>query len=182
MIRYLFGFIILLFLNPDFSISQTSTEIDYGFQGDLTASFIVGKISGSFDLDYVNLNKTLYLGTRLSAERYGYATSKYGTKYEDSPYTDLDVLAKITISTQYVEFNICPGASYHSTTIESSDLALAHLMGRTITDFTGWYGKLSGDVKLKIYRDYFGFLLKFSGSKESSVGFGLFFGGNSRHP
>lgn len=178
-----FNFIVILFLSIcGNSISQTNEEIGYGFQGDITTTIMQAKISGSLDLDFVNFSKTLYLGTRLSAERYGYSTSKYGTKYEDSPYTDLDVLAKITVSTQYVEFNLCPGASYHSTHIDAYYLTLAHLQGRTYTDYTGWYGKFSGDVKLKIYRDYFGLLFKFSVSKEPSGGFGIFFGGNSRHP
>jgi len=180
MIRYLFSFIILLLLSPDFSISQTNAEIGYGFQGDITTSILQGKISGSLDLDLVNFSKTLYLGTRLSAEHY--SKSHLGNKNYDSPYTDLDALAKITLSTKYVEVNLCPGISHHSTKIDLAYQAFIASTGKIYIDYSGWYGKFSGDVKLKIYRDYFGFLLKFSGSKESSVGFGLFFGGNSRHP
>ncbi|MBI5402572.1 MAG: hypothetical protein HY959_04170 [Ignavibacteriae bacterium] len=175
-----FSIVVLIFalIIPGISIPQTNTEIGYGFQGDLSVAFLQLKISGSLDFDFINFNKTLYLGTRLSAEHY--TKSKLDSKNYDSPYTDLDVLAKITVSTPYVEINLGFGASHHSTDI---DLMLINSPIKYLyPDYTGWYGKFSGDVKFKIYRDYFGLLLKFAGSKESSIGLGIFFGGNSRHP
>jgi hypothetical protein len=180
MIKFSTVVLLLVLLIPGLSFPQANTEFGYGFQGDLSVAFLQLKVSGSLDFDFANFDKTLYLGTRLSAEYYG--KSKLDSKNYDSPYTDLDALAKITISTRYVELNLGFGASHHSTYIAPSYLMLATLTGHSYPDYTGWYGKFSGDVKYKIYRDYFGLLLKFSGSKESSVGLGIFFGGNSRHP
>jgi hypothetical protein len=74
------------------------------------------KISGASDLEFVNFDKTLYLGTRLSAEHYS-KQNPNGEIYYDSPFTYLDAKSKIKISTPHVELNLSFGASYHSTHI-----------------------------------------------------------------
>ena len=43
-----------LFFMGNIAFSQSITEINYGFQGDLSAGIINAKASGSFDLDFIN--------------------------------------------------------------------------------------------------------------------------------
>ena len=171
LISYIFLYLILC----KNLLSQTKPEFNYGVQADITSVLVVNTFGGSIDIDITSFNKEnpAYVGIRLGVEKYFKNNISFdvgggggGGPMAGSPFTDIDFLGRFTLSGKLLDLNLCPGLTYHTTT------------GRQ--DENGIYLKLAGDIKLKIYKNYIGLLIKFGISKTGYGGIGLFFGFNSR--
>ncbi|MBI5402569.1 MAG: hypothetical protein HY959_04155 [Ignavibacteriae bacterium] len=161
--------VLILILFIDLSFAQVEPETNYSVQGDFTSALLINTISGNGDFDILKIKKGVpaYLGLRLGVQRFYVSTISFGGgsgQVNGSPFTDVDLLGKFTISGRVFDLNLCPGITHHSVSNSS----------RNGDD--GIYPKLVADVKLKIFKNTAGLLLKLAYSKESYGGIGLFVG------
>jgi hypothetical protein len=162
MYKYLILLIILL--GKD-ALPQSESDIYFGVQADFTSVIFVNTFSGSFDVDFYKIDNENYLGTRLAIDYIG--KGSIDGSIHGSPYTDIDLFAKLSLSGKYLEVNFCPGFTIHNNT-------------GNYRDENGFYLKGLGELKFKIYRDYIGLICKVALSKEPYGGLGLYLGYNSR--
>lgn len=162
--KKLFLLIILPLLFGQTAYSQNIVELNYGVQADVSSIYFVNTLSGAFDMDIFKLSKDSYAGIRLGVETYDHLSP--GGKVGGSPYTDIDFLTRLNVFGEVVEVNLCPGITYHKTT--------------DLKNENGLYIKAAGDIKFKIYKNYFGVIVKFAISKQGYGGLGIFLGYNSK--
>ncbi len=155
-----------LFISVNIVFPQNSPDIGYDAQVDVTSLFFVNTLSGSFDVNFYDIDAENYLGVRLGLDYFNKGTP--GGPEEGSPFTDIDLLGKLSISGKYAEVNLCPGFTIHSSTSKLNN------------NDNGLYLKAAGEIKLKLYKDYAGLILKVGLSKEAYGGLGIYFGFNSR--
>ena len=154
---------LFLFLIPLFATAQINPKSNVTLQADITTLLVIGNIGASADFDIFEIDSTNIVGTRIGV------SSTFGFNPEGSnnnSYTDFDGLTRLTLNGKYVDFNLCPGLTYHSA---SSDYK------------SGVYLKLNSDLKIKLAENYFGLLAKLSLSKELFLGVGIYLGYSSRN-
>lgn len=164
MYKYFILVIILIFQANAFS--QKESSIDFAVQADAVSLVLVNAFTGSVDLDLLKINGSSCLGTR--AEVVYFEKGTPGGPITGSPFTDIDILSRLTVFGGVVEVSLCPGITYHfaSKIYNNTDDRL--------------YLKATGDIKFKVLDNNFGFIVKFGLSKEVYGGLGIYLGFNSR--
>lgn len=162
--KKLFLFLLIYLFFANCANSQNIVEFNYGVQADVTSVLFVNTLSGAFDMDIFKLSKDSYAGIRLGVETYEHLSP--GGTVGGSPYTDIDFLTRLNVFGEVVEVNLCPGITYHKTTGRRNE--------------NGLYIKAAGDIKFKIYKNYFGVIVKFAISEQGYGGLGIFLGYNTK--
>lgn len=159
-----FVFIIIFFVTNAFS--QNESGFNFALQADFTSVIFVNTFSGSLDFDFYKIDEMNYAGLRLGIDRI--YSSKWEGTVRGSPFTDIDLLAKLTLNGKYIEVNLCPGF-------------IIHINSGNYREYdNGIFLKGTGELKFKIFKDYVGMILKVALSKEAYGGLGIFLGYNSR--
>jgi hypothetical protein len=166
---------IFLFLFLKISFAQVTAKPEITLQGDITTAIAVFTFGGSADIDLLKINNTAYTGIRLSVERYLINNISFdvggggGDPIGGSPFFDTDLLGRFTFTGKKFDFNLCPGITYHKTSNYPNS-----------SKYDGLYAKFACDVKLKLYKNIVGLLLKFGFSREIYGGIGFYLGYSSR--
>ncbi len=134
-------------------------------QIDATSIVIMNQVGAEFDFNlFQSDNKSIALGTRFGVEHY--YLSNFVDKVDGSPFTNYNLLARISKQSDDINFSVFGGVTYY-TTSNSIYLPSKYLFRTCFEIKTG---------------DVFGFLLKGSTSliKNSSfIGIGFYIGYNN---
>ncbi len=149
-----------LYPQTDSSVSK----LDFRFkslQADFTTLILVNTFSGSADFDFYSDGGKGSAGIRAGFDYYGIGDVGGGFR-EGSPCTDLNILARATLSDRILRIDVYGGLTSHNTSKGG--------------DYNGIYSKFGIEFKARIYGDYVGLIGKLGITKAAYGGFGIFVG------